>query len=659
MALYPNLNSPFKIGSCVIKNRFVMAPTTTGSYLGPHGEFSKDGIDYFVRRAQGGFGLLQTGALNTDSDVDPFSALGGTFRTNPTPFLTTSDEMLNRTRPYGAKFFIQLTMGLGRNYQGLFAPSEVDIFGAPGVKSPALTTDQVKRKIEQLVEAAGIVKQAGFDGVEVHSIHWGYLLDQFASSLTNHREDEYGGSLENRLRAATEIVQGIKATCGDDFPVTMRLGLKSYVKALNQASFDGSDEAYRTLDEGVRICQLLEAAGYDGLDVDTGTYDSFYYACPPMYLKRGYMVELAEKAKEAVSIPLIVGSRMGNVDVDEEAIAEGKLDAIALGRPMLADPDLPRKIEMGTPERIRPCIACNQGCLYRLFAGLPSYCAVNPEVGRSADYRLTPAPVCKNVVVVGGGVAGMEAARACATRGHNVTLFEKSDQLGGHLVSGGAHDFKVEVRELNAWYQQELDALGVTVLMGTEATPDRVAAFEPDAIVLSAGSQAIMPPIEGVDHEKCVSCIDALNETKPVGEKVVVVGGGLVGCELAFDLVQKGKKVTIVEALGDILSSGIGVPLPNMMMLRDGFAFYGTPLMTKTKIVAVNDEGALVENVETGERTQLEADTVVIAVGFRPVESHALDYNEMGAEIYEIGDGRKVGNIMTAIHDAYEISRNL
>lgn len=283
---FPALNSPFSIGKVTIKNRFVMAPVTTGTYLNPDGSFSPSGIEYFVRRAQGGMGLLQTGALNTDSEVDPYSALGGTFRTAPDAFLATSDAMLTRTRAYGARFFVQLTLGLGRNYPGLGGPSENPVFGAPDQVSPELTVDQIHRKVEQLVEAAAIAQRAGFDGVEVHSIHWGYLLDQFASSLTNRRTDEYGGSLENRLRVSREICEGIKQTCGEDFPVTMRLGLKSYAKGFMQASFDGSDEAYRTLEEGVRICQLLEAAGYDALDVDTGTYDSFYYACPPMYLPR-------------------------------------------------------------------------------------------------------------------------------------------------------------------------------------------------------------------------------------------------------------------------------------------------------------------------------------------------------------------------------------
>ena len=655
---YPALSSPFNIGKVTVKNRFVMAPLTTGSYLDQAtGAFSKEGIEYFVRRAEGGMGLLQSGALTTDTKVDHDSGLGTSFMTNPYAFMVSSDAILRRIEAYDAKMFIQLTVGLGRNSLGAYGPSENPYFADPTKKTPALTTDQVKLKIEQEIAAAQVVKQAGYHGVEIHAIHWGYLLDQFASSLTNRREDEYGGALENRLKFATDIVRGIKETCGEDFPVMIRLGLKSYAKGFNQGSIDGEGERYRTLEEGIRICQLLESAGYDALDVDTGVYDSFYYACPPMYVKRGYMVELAEKAKAAVKIPVVVGSRMGDIDSDEKAIEAGKFDAVAIGRPMLADPDLPKKVVVGTPERIRPCIACNEGCLKRLFMGLPSGCAVNPEVGRDADYRLTAAPVIKRVVVIGGGVAGMEAARTCALRGHEVVLFEKSDRLGGHLISGGAHEFKAEVRELNEWYQNELDELCVDVRLGEEAEPDVVLALRPDVVILANGSSAVQLQIPGADGPKALGCIDALLDESKVGQRAVVVGGGLVGCELALDLINKGRDVTIVEALPKILSGGSEVPLPNAMYLNDFFAAHKTSILTDTKIKAVTDEGAVVEGAD-GEKT-LPADTVIMAVGFKPNPSLAGDYVGKGCEVYRIGDERKVGNILTAVWDAYEVAHNI
>lgn len=362
-------------------------------------------------------------------------------------------------------------------------------------------------------------------------------------------------------------------------------------------------------------------------------------------------------AKEAVGIPIICGSRMGDVDADERCIEEGAFDAIAIGRPMLADPDLPKKVAIGRPDKIRPCIACNQGCLLLLFQGLPSGCAVNPLIGRDKDYAPTPALVRKSVVVVGGGVAGMEAARTCAMRGHRVTLLEKGDELGGHLISGGAHDFKGEVRELNLWYQGELDDWDVDVRMGVEATPELVDGLAPDAVILASGSSAVMPPIPGIDHPKTLGCIDALLHEERVGRRVVVVGGGLVGCEISLDLVNKGHDVTIVEALPQILGSGPAVPLPNAMYLRDAFVHHGTPVLTDTRISSVTDAGAVVQGPD-GVRT-LPADTVVIAVGFKPNPSMAPDLRGHGYEVFEIGDGRHVGNILTAIWDAYEVAHTI
>lgn len=657
---YEALNSPFTIGKVKVKNRFVMAPTTTGAYLAPDGSFSKEGIEYFVRRAQGGMGLVQTGALMTDYKIDEPGALGPSFMATPASrqaFMVSSAALLARLEAYGAKMFIQISAGLGRNSPGSYGPSANPYFGTTDKMNPVLTTEDVREKIKMMVDAARVVQQAGYPGVELHAIHWGYLLDQMASALTNRRTDEYGGDLRGRMRMCTQIVQGIKESCGDDFAVSVRLGLKAYVRGFNQGSIDGEGEAYRTLEEGVQICRILEEAGVDALDVDTGVYDSFYYACPPMYLKRGYMEELARAAKEAVSIPIICGSRMGDVDTDERCIEEGAFDAIAIGRPMLADPDLPKKVAIGRPDKIRPCIACNQGCLLRLFQGLPSGCAVNPLIGRDKDYAPTPALVRKSVVVVGGGVAGMEAARTCAMRGHRVTLLEKSDDLGGHLISGGAHDFKSEVRELNLWYQGELEDWGVDVRMGVEATPELIDGLAPDAVILANGSSAVMPPIPGIDHPKTLGCIDALLHEERVGQRVVVVGGGLVGCEISLDLVNKGHDVTIVEALPSILSSGPAVPLPNAMYLRDAFAHHGTPILTSTRISSVTDAGAVVQGPD-GVRT-LPADTVVIAVGFRPNPSLAPSLHGHGYEVFEIGDERQVGNILTAIWDAYEVAHTI
>ena len=656
---YAALCSPFSIGAVTVKNRFVMAPVTTGSYLGAHGEFSSEGIDYFVRRAEGGFGLLQSGALNVDYDVDPVSALGPDIISGAA-WVRESGRRLNaRIEPLGASMFLQITMGLGRNYPGLYAPSELPVYDAPGIMSKALAVEQIARKVDHMVEGARVAQEAGFAGVEVHAMHWGYLLDQFAMAITNQRTDEYGGTLENRLRCAREIVEGIKQTCGRDFPVTMRLGLKSYLRGLGKASFDGSGEVGRTVEEGVRICELLQSYGYDALDVDTGTYDSFYWACPPSFIERGYMVELAAEAKRAVSIPIICGSRMGDPAVAEKAIEEGMIDAVALGRPSIADPDLPRKVEEGHSRRIRPCISCNQGCFHQLMAmGKPAGCAVNPEMGHDASYRLRPAVARRHIVVVGGGVAGMEAARTCALRGHDVTLFERDTQLGGHLIAAAKLGFERELGELNAWYQTELAALGVDVRLGQEADDQTIAALGSDAVVLAVGSRSTMPAIPGV--EGAITCVDALMDEALVGDRVIIVGNGFVdGASLALQLVREGKHVTLVQEPDELFLGFLGVPVPNERYLRDAFEYYGVDVHTGCQEISVTDAGVRVVLVAGEVAVQIDADTVIVAETFEPVTSMAGQLAEMGVEVHEVGDGAQVGNVLSAIGSAYGIARVL
>ncbi|MBO7674144.1 MAG: FAD-dependent oxidoreductase, partial [Atopobiaceae bacterium] len=462
-----------------------------------------------------------------------------------------------------------------------------------------------------------------------------------------------------------ELRRRIAEACGPDVPVTIRLGLRTGIKGLGQASYslDEAEEAGRTLAEAVEIAKLLESYGYDGLSVDTGTLDSYYWACPPSYIERGYMVELAQAIHEAgVKIPVICGSRMNGVDIAEQAIADGKIDAIALGRPSIADPDLPRKVVAGVPEAIRPCIGCNQACIHRYGQIGVVNCAVNPLMGRPESYAPQRTLVPRKVAVVGGGVAGMEAARTAAMRGHDVTLFEKSDVLGGNLLTAGFHSFKREVSELNAWYQRELVQTGVDVRMGEEATSEKVAELGADAVVVAAGSVPVMPrSIPGIDHARAMSCNEALTQEghAKVGQSVVVVGGGLVGCEMALDYCRDGREVTIVEALPDILSAGPSVPSMNANYLRDGFAYHGATVLTNTRLAAITDEGAEVLDAATGEKRTLAADTVVLALGFRPAASHASDFAAPGVDVYEIGDGRQVGNIMTAIWEAYEVARGI
>ena len=657
MQNYEYLGKPLQIGRLTIRNRFCMAPIGGGQHHLPGGGLKDETIQYLVERAKGGFGLIFTGAIAADGTVDPYTGVGPTILQNPDAFKMTATELNERAGAYSTKIFAQITMGLGRNYLNLPAPSPVHVFRHPGEVSPELTRDQIKSKIESVVKASKIAKDSGFSGVEVHSIHWGYLLDQSALSMMNHRTDEYGGSLENRLRAAKEILEGIKQECGSDFPVSMRLGLKTFVKGFEQASLTGEEEIGRTLEEGIEIAKLLESYGYDCLNVDTGIYDSFYYACPPMYMPKGYLVELAAKAKEAVNIPILAGGRMNEADIAEKAIRDGKIDAVVLGRAALADPEYPNKVLTGHTEKIRPCIACNQGCITRLQQGKQPTCAVNPAAMREVRYALRPCVQPKKVVVVGGGVAGMEAARTAAMRGHKVSLYEKNESLGGNLIPGGSHSFKKEVRELNAWYQNELKVLPVEIHTGEAVTADQLRNMDADVIIVAAGSVPVTPKVPGIDDKKVIDCMEAFAHPEKVGQKVMVIGGGLVGCEMALEYAQDGKEVTVVEALPKILSAGIPSPIPNGQMIPDLFEHHHVAVLENHRLSAVEDGRVILES--DGQKKAFDADSVVIAVGFRPVPSMAQELQGCGAAVYEIGDGQKVSTILHAVWDGYEVGNNI
>ena len=652
------LLQPLKIGRMTLKNRFCVGPLTLPSLHGPFGEFSPDGLAYFEARAKGGFGLLYTGAFHPDVLVDPIHPLDSKQPLKaPKTFQRTAVELLERLDAYGAKMMPQVSMGYGRNAPGCFCPSEIPYYHDPARLAPALTKDQIRQKIDQMIATAVLFKQCGFPGIEVHAMHWGYLLDQFAMTFMNHRTDEYGGELENRLRCAREIVDGVKAACGADFVVSMRLALKSYIKGYNKPSLHGEDEVGRTLEEGLTIARRLEAYGYDCLSVDFGQYDSFYYAAPPCYMEKGRVIDLAAACKQVVRIPVLCGGRMNDPDLAAQAIADGKLDAIVLGRPSLADPAYAQKVAMGCPEDIRPCIGCNQGCIGALKAGRRAGCAVNPQAAREATFPLTPDLEKQKVLVVGGGVAGMEAARCAALRGHTVTLCEAGETLGGNLIPAGAHDFKKELNELNAWYQRQLTKLRVTVETGLSLTARDILARKPDAVVLAVGAAPTVPLVPGIEDAKVVDCVTALTGPALPGQKIVVVGGGLVGCETALGFAREGKTVTILEALPDILSAGIPVPEMNSSMLRDLLDEAGVTLRTGCRLAEVTETGAVAQG--PAGREELAADHVVLAVGFTPRTSLASALDGHGIAVYQVGDGGKVGSVMTAIATAYTVGRQL
>ena len=659
---YPNLMKPLKVTEkLTLKNRLSVAPT--GSFFlmyGEKGDYTFNMMDYLCERARGGFGLITLGAIPSDMTVDYKNPIDDQIAPlyAPKHFKNAAANMLDRVHAYGTKVFIQLSTGHGR-MRTEKVPSPLPYLNDRNMILPELTREEIQQKIDEEIKTAKFVKECGFDGVEVHAMHWGYLLDQFAQPFTNHRTDEYGGDLDGRLLVCKKIVEGIKRECGADFPVSIRMGLKWWMEDFNKPSLFGEKEVGRTVEDAVEIAKKLESYGYDMLNCNSGTYDSFYYACPPYYQPYGYNVELARQVKAAIHIPIFLAGKMDDPDVAEEAVASGATDGVALARGSLADPAFAKKLEMGCPEKIHPCISC-QNCIKSNFAMGSIQCSVNPNTTQEFSYQLSPAIEKKKIMVVGAGVAGMEAARAAKLRGHDVEIYEATGTIGGHLNEAGSHPFKTGIHKLNLWYQQELKRLGVPIHLNTPVTADFVKNSGVDSVILAVGSYHFIPRfVKGYDHKKAALCYDVLMGERSVGENVVVVGGGLTGSELAYDLARyQGKKVTLVEALPDILSSGPAVPQPVDMMLRDLLDYYKVEIKTGNKIVAVNDTGAVIEDND-GVQTTVPADDVVFCIGLKPNYSLREELMYSGIEVFEVGDGKQVGNIRTAVADAYEIARKI
>lgn len=652
------LSTPFCIGDVRLKNRFCMGPMDSSHLFKPSGGFTDESIQYFAERAKGGFALIFTGAMSSDSKVDTFKGFGAAILDNPEEFRATSLDLNERLDTLGARAFAQISMGLGRIVPGLAAPSVLPVFRNPEEFSPQITVEEIRARTDALVRAARVAQSGGFAGVEIHALHWGFLLDQFEFAFMNKRLDQYGGRLENRLRIARDLLRGIKQECGDAFPVSMRLGLKSFFRNYDEATLTGADERGRSLEESIEVARLLESYGYDALNVDTGTCDSYYYACPPMYVPKGYAAGFARGAKQAVKIPVLAGSRMNEPTIAAQGIATGDFDAVVLSRPSLADPALPNKLLAGQPASIRPCLACNQACISRVLQGKRPSCTVNPQAMREVSHALRPCFKALRVVVAGGGPAGMEAARVAAMRGHEVALYEKTDQLGGKLIPGGSHAFKRESRELKAWYQAELEKLPIAIHLGRNMTAADLKALGANAIILAMGSEPFVPAVPGLEDSRVTGCLEALANPERIGERVAVIGGGLVGCELALDYGQHGKKVTLVNSRPQLLLAGITDPLPNAQMIPDLLAYYKVRVLNGQRLHSI--ESGKVRLVANDAVTELDdLDSIVMATGFRPVPSMAKELTATGAAVYQIGDGRKVSSLMQAIWDGFEVGNNI
>ncbi|MGN0798578.1 MAG: FAD-dependent oxidoreductase [Christensenellales bacterium] len=680
--LYKPLFTPFKVGNCEIKNRIVVCPmggTSLFGWMEGH-HFDKDAGEFFLDIAKHDAGLIIPGIAPLRNMIGNgwlYKAKGAFAKLKPYM------EEIHKT---GAKLFVQLTAGFGRAFsipqsispiaknkflRGLIKPViDIDRLTASpsalpsrwlaGYTCRALTIEEIEQMIDGFAKTAKMCKDAGVDGVEVHAVHEGYLLDQFTTKYTNNRTDEYGGSFENRYRFATEVVKAIKKECGQDFPVSLRYSVESKTKGFCEGAVPGEKyhEVGRDMKESEKAAKYLQDAGYDMLNADNGTYDAWYWAHPPAYMPQNCNLEDVAHIKQFVNIPVVCAGRM-EPGTASQAIAEGKIDAMGVARQFLTDSHWVTKLKEDRLEDIMPCICCHNGCFpmahYKGVACDASMedsshmarCALNPQTMDGGKYDFAPAKTKKTIAVIGGGIGGMEVARVATMRGHKVTIYEKSNDLGGVFVSAAAPSFKEKDRQLIAWFKRQMKQLKIDIKFNTTITD--LIQVEGDEIVVATGSTARKLKMEGA--ERCIDAIDYLNG-KEVGDNVVIVGGGLSGCEIAYDLILKGKKPSIVEVRDDLMV-GPGLCLANSSFLRDYFKYKKTPVYLESKLTKIMPKSVEIIDKEN-KTTTLKADDIITCIGYNPAP---LASN--GKKVHIVGDAYKVGNLRTVIWRAWDIATKL
>jgi 2,4-dienoyl-CoA reductase-like NADH-dependent reductase (Old Yellow Enzyme family)/thioredoxin reductase len=631
-----------EVGTVLLKNRMVMAPMET-MHNHADGSVSQDMVDYYVERARGGIGLIvvQNSAVDTIASRSAYRQLC----INSDHLIPGLAKLAEACKLEGAAMVIQLGHG-GRQTRPvcvpgvpIVAPSPVplDVPGqALGVVPKEITLEEIEEVQDAFANAARRAKMAGLDGVEIHGAH-GYLIGGFISPKTNRRMDKYGGPLANRARFALEIIAKVRATVGQDFMVGFRM------------SADEFTPGGLTLDEAAPYAKLIADAGVDYIHVSAGTYESRPHLFPIMYYGRGHLLHLADGIKRAVkNVPIIAVGAL-DVEMSERVLQEGKADLIAFGRGLLADPGLPNKLANNRVEDIIPCILGNEGCTNRIGQGRPLRCEVNPAVGREATFRMTPAAK-KKVMVIGGGIAGMEAARTAALRGHEVTLVEKSDRLGGHMVAASVPRFKSTVKELLSWAEKQINKSNIKVQLNTEATPNLVKETKPDVLIGAIGSTCKTPSVPGGDKPSVVMGTEVLLGQKTPGTEVVVVGGGTVGSEAALYIAEElKKKVTIVEMLDDIL---IGHELLNKTVLKERLQAARVTIHTGWILREIRDRGVVCED-KNWQTQKIPADTVVLCTGLEPRKDTVEKFRGLAPEVYAIGDCVEARRIYNAFEDAW------
>jgi 2,4-dienoyl-CoA reductase-like NADH-dependent reductase (Old Yellow Enzyme family)/thioredoxin reductase len=633
--MYKLLCQPFQLGTMTLKNRIVMPPMVV-SYATDDGFTTERTIAYYEARARGGAGLI----IQEATYVHPLGQiLGGEQGISDDKFIPKLRELTEAVHKHGAKIAVQLIHG-GRN---AYLPDGTQPVGPSPIPSPGknkpreLTSAEIAGIVRCFADAAVRAQQAGYDGIEIHGAH-GYLIDQFISPASNHRKDKYGGTVENRARLLVEIIEVVKEAVGRNFPVWCRMNGKEY-------GITGGE----TLADARKVARLAEKAGAIAIHVSAGGPDNPTNVTTPTFVP-AVIADLAAGIKTAVKVPVIAVGRM-TPESAEELLTGGKADLIAFGRALLADPELPNKICEGKPEAIRPCILCfrcREDLLSKPARGVG--CGVNTATGHEAPFRITKARKSKKVLVVGGGPAGLEAARVAALRGHQVSLWEKEPELGGQLRAASIAPHKDRIWSILPYYVNEMKQAGVKVKSGTAVTAAKIKQFAPDAVVIATGSTPLVPEIPGLEKAQPVQAIDVLLGKARTGENVAVIGGELVASEVAETLAAQGKKVTMLRR-GPEMAQKVNPVLKDALLERLRQAHIN--MLTGVTYEKATDKSLIITTKE-GQKKTIKADTIVLATG---AVSEKVLYDEIKdsiAETYLIGDSVSPRNLRDAIDEGYK-----
>ena len=641
------LFSPIKIGTMELKNRIVM-PAMGTNYAEPDGMMSEREIAWHVARAKGGCALNITEITN----IDPLGkGIPGCPSIWDDKFIPGFAVLAKAIHAHGGRLAIQLHHA-GRGAVSFVTgaqavgPSAITYPPSPGWPMPTevpkeLTEDEVWDLIDKFGEGARRAREAGADAVELHGGH-GYLLAQFMSPESNKRTDSFGGSLEGRMKFPLEIIKSVRSKAGADFPILFKIS--------GQEMTTGGT----TLEETVMMASILEDAGVDCICVSRGSYSSVFWIEPPSGLPPGVWIFDVEAVKRAVSIPVMAVGKIGDPLIAEHILKQGKADLLAMGRALIADPDLPNKAAEGRFDDIRYCIYCNT-CIHSMMTAA-TRCAINAEAGRESEMPIIPAKRPKKVLVAGGGPAGLEAARVAALRGHKVTLYEKGDKLGGQFRIACLPPMKQEFTMAIKYLSTQVRKAGVKVEMGKKVTPSLVGRLKPDVVIVATGGVPLIPEdIPGANMERVVTAHDVLTEKVRPGQRVAILGGGMVGCETAEFLGQRGKDVTIIEMLDDI---ALDIGMFSRPYLMERLAQWGVKAITGAQVKKITDDGVVVE--KEGRRETISGiDTVILAMGVRPVNRLAKQLKGKVAEVYVIGDASQPRMVVDAISEGAEIARKI